>query len=613
MASRPEFDALDPERYERLREVSPAIGDPFNANNSRKRRRKKLEMTPSQWVEKFVRIKDADQGQVKAMDFGERRYLRRIYDTPSPKILLFTSRQTEKSTTIANRLLAQMGMIPLRDALFVSPSAMQTKVFSSARLDTTIDVSPLLKGLTSTSLTMNLLEKEFLTRSRIYLRYAFLSADRIRGLSASSIYADEIQDLLQELMPVIEETASHHQEKTFCYSGTPKTFDNTIDHYWSKSSTQSEWCIPCERHGTPGEPGTWHWNVLGPNNLGKHGPICDRCGGPLNPEHPLAQWVQMNPGAEFEGFRICRLMVPWYVKIPKQWNDILLSRERYPVSKFMNEVLALSYDSGTKPISRAELIRACDDAYLMDEDEVARMRQSVELYAGLDHGPGEGASYAHLSIGGYVRPDSGFQILYCKRFDGPLVEPEAQEKELIRLLTKFRIKYVAADYGHGFVQNKRLTSVFGPRRVHQFQYAARAPAKLVYKAALHRSLVFRTPVMSDIFAAIKAMKIRFPAWSVFQSPHGDDILSIRSEYSETLRMIKYDKPRGIPDDAFHSITFCVLASMFDHKRPDIMVPIQEAAAGEEALANLAEAAFVEEIEMRTAPLEEYLAADLPVP
>lgn len=543
-------------------------------------------MAATDWTSKFVNIKDGDTGKVRLIAFDERKYLLRPYNTHRRKILFLTSRQTEKSTTLGNKIMALSGMRPNYTSLFVTPSAMQTTVFSRTRIDDIVDISPLLTAQAvprgaSQQGTWNILEKEWRNGSRIYLRYAFLNADRIRGLSVNAIFGDEIQDLLQDVMPVIEETASHHKNPIYVYSGTPKTFDNTIEHYWTNASTMSEWCIPCEHHGTPKDPASWHWNVLGPKNLGLTGPICDKCGATINPEHPYAQWVEMNPGAEFEGFRICRLMVPWYFKNKDKWGEILDAHNRYPKAQFLNEVMAISYDSGDKPITRIEVVNACDDKYRMDEDQVEKLRESHELYAGIDWGTGTRA-YSVMSVGGYVRGDSSFQILFSRRFDGQLVDPEPQMEEIIRLINKFRIKFIGADYGMGFWPNKKLTSIYGPRRIHQFQYAARSTSKVVYKPKMHRYIVFRTPLMADIFTALKERKIRLPAWEVYQKPHGNDILAIRSEYSDTMKMIKYDKPRGLTDDAFHSILYTMLASFFDHRRPDIIAPIQETNSASQA-------------------------------
>lgn len=580
--------------------------DPFKRRSSVARERP-IQLMPSQWVERFVKIKNGDTGEVDAMNFAERRYLLRAYNTPSRKLLLFTSRQTEKSTTLGNKLMALSGLRSLYVSLFATPSAMQTKVFSTARIDEIIDVSPLVKSLTHGALKMNLLEKEFINRSKIYLRYAFLSADRIRGLSVNAIFLDEIQDIMQDLLPVIEETASHHKDSIYCYSGTPKTYDNTIETYWSKHSTQSEWAIPCERHGTPKDPASWHWNILGEKNIGLLGPICDQCGGVLDPEHPEAQWVEMNPGAEIEGLRVCRLMVPWFAKNPNKWREILHAMERYPRAQFMNEVLALSYDSGSKPLTRMEIIRCCDGRYSGDDEEqVAELGKRYALYAGIDWSGGgnsETSAYTVLHVGGYVRGDPRFQYVFRKRFEGQLAESDEQMKELFRLLRKFNIKLIGTDFGGGFFPNKDLTNVFGPGRVHPFQYVGRLPGKLLYSKKMHRYMVFRSLVMADVFQAIKKQKVAFPAWAKYREPFASDMLNIRSEYNEAQRLIQFIKVRGATDDSFHSALYCLLVSMLDVRRPDIMAPMMDP-TDPEAQNNYAEEQARSELEVFAPPLDE---------
>lgn len=578
------------------------IRDPFRKRSNREQGT--IPLLPSQWVERFVKIKNGDTGLVDPMDFSERRYLLRPYNTPSRKVLMFTSRQTEKSTSLGNMLMALSGLRSLYASLFVTPSAMQTKVFSTSRLDEIIEVSPMVKALTHSSLKMNLLEKEFINGSKIYLRYAFLSADRIRGLSTNAVFLDEIQDILQDLLPVIEETASHHKGSLFRYSGTPKTYDNTIETYWSKHSTQSEWVIPCEHHGTPKDSSTWHWNILGEKNIGKAGPICDLCGNKLNPEHPMAQWVEMNPGAEIEGFRICRLMVPWFAKSTDKWAEILHAMERYPRPQFFNEVLALSYDSGSKPLTRAEIIACCDDRWAGDDEEqVAELGRRYPLYAGIDWSGGgntETSAYTVMFVGGYVRGDARFQYVFCKRFDGPLTESDEQMKEVLRLLKKFNCRYMGVDFGGGFFPNKNLTNVYGPGRVHPFQYVGRAPGKLLYKPELHRYIVFRSLVMADVFQAIKKRKVAFPSWMKFREPFASDMLNIRSEYNEALRLIQFTKVRGVTDDSFHAALYCLLVSMFDQRRPDIMAPMRDA-SDPEAQANVNEEMARSELEVFAPP------------
>lgn len=601
MASKPIFDPIDRSAFEPSA-VSKAkyAPDPFEhqRRKARKGPTRKIPLKTSDWATRFIKVKDGEKGAIVPIEFSERRYLKRTYDTEARELLLMTSRQTEKSTTLGNRIVALCGMNRMQNTLFVTPSATQTKVFSSARIDDIVEISPLVRALTHKSLTWNILQKEFLTGSRIYLRYAFLNADRIRGISVSNIFYDEVQDLLKDVLPVIKESASKFLSALHVYSGTPKTMDNSIEHLWSRQSTMSEWVIPCEHHYP------WHWNVLGMKNIGKKGPICDKCGNAINPEHPHAQWVAMNKGAHVEGYRICRLMVPWYFKPDftkknpyKMWHQILHEMENYPIAQFMNEIMAVSYDSGTKPLTLMDVVNACDETgiYRMDEDAVAALGQSHQLYGGIDWGTGDRA-YTVLSVAGYTRPDTGFQVVYSKRFDGALTDPEAQLEEIKRLIRKFRLRFVGCDWGFGFFQNKNLSSEFGPKRIHQFMYASKLQAKIVFKKAMLRWVVFRTPVMADVFNAIKKKKIRLPSYEVYKAPYAEDCLSIHAEYSESLRMIKYDKAGSGTDDTFHSILYALLVSFFDHKRPDIMAPIQEAATETEAADRFREETAIEEIE-----------------
>lgn len=574
---------------------------------------RKTSVLASEWVENFIHIKNADTFAVEQMDLTQRKYLRRLYDTPSRKILFMTSRQTEKSTTLGNRFLTRMATKENYPSLFVTPSAMQTMTFSRARLDDIIEVSPLLRELSGVS---NLLEKRFKNGSVGYLRYAFLNADRIRGISAVDLYADEIQDLLPDVMPVIEEVTSHHQDPHLVYSGTPKTFDNTIEKYWNLS-TQSEWAIPCEHHGVPGDSSSWYWNVLDIKNIGKTGPICSRCGNAIRPDHPKATWVVMQPHASdaeiterreaiargedvedevsrFEGLRICRLMVPWYIHSPKRWKELLYQLETYPQDKFQNEVLARSFDGGQKPLSRAEIIRVCDDTYVNTEEAALKWRGAATLFAGIDWGTGSENSYTVLSIGGYVRKDHSFQVIYSRRFDGPLADPGPQVQEILRLIALFRCRLVGTDYGFGFVQNKQLTSALGAARVLQHQYQHKLTAKVAYRPHMHRFLVFRTPVMSDIIYAIKTKKIRLPSWASYAKPYAEDFTALRAEYSNTQRMIMYGKPSNATDDTFHSVLYAMLASYRVHPRPDIIAPIKDA-TDEQSRAAIMEEAAIEQL------------------
>jgi hypothetical protein len=325
-------------------------------------RKSPIRVYPSEFTQFAIRI--PSRGRLTPFSFKNRKYLIEIYDCNRNRILLKFSRQSEKSTMLGNKAIVHCATIPAFKVLYVSATSQQAHVFSAERLRDPIDISPRLHYLLDSKLSQNVQFKQFKNKSQIRIRYAFFTADRTRGIAADEIDIDEIQDILYDNIPVIEQCASHSSYKLFTYSGTPKSRDNTIEVLWTDYSTQNEWAIPCERHGLPNKPDTWHWNILGMKNIGKEGIVCAKCGQPIYATHPKAQWVSLQPVDEnnknkviFEGFHVSQLMVPWI-----NWNeDILMNRERYDAARFHNEVLGLSYDSGLRPLTQAQIKVCCKE------------------------------------------------------------------------------------------------------------------------------------------------------------------------------------------------------------------------------------------------------------
>jgi intein/homing endonuclease len=479
---------------------------------------------------------------------------------------------THNSTTLGNKIMSYACLIPHFRTLYVSPSSQQTKEFSKTRLKEPLETCADLKTWFPSHLTDNVFEKKAINRSEIKLRYAFLNADRCRGLSADLICMDEFQDLLLDNIPVIEEAASHSPFKWFIYSGTPKSLDNPIQVYWDAYSTQNEWAVPCERHGLPSNPGSWHWNILGEKNIGIKGLSCDKCGELIKPDHPRAQWVRTgNPNPKFdtfEGFRIPQLMVPWL-----EWSNILTKYNQYPRAKFYNEVLGASFDSGQRPLTQGDVLANCDADFSFKAEKLKEVFPKIrgkQVYAGIDWGQDSNNSYTIIMIGVYL--DGFFKIIFAHRFSGAEAEPKEQITKIKKLLSAFEVTRVGVDYGGGYWPNDELLRLYGSQKIVRYQYST--PQTLMkFDAAKGRFLIHRSEVMSAIFNAIKRRTVfRFPKWSEFGSPFGSDMLSIFSEYNERTRMTEYKKSPNTTDDSFHALLLCFIVSMIDNPRPDIIVP-----------------------------------------
>lgn len=523
------------------------------------------------------RMPTEDGGDWENFSFKGRRHMVRIYDTPAKRVLLVCARQVEKSTLLGNKAIGLSCLIPGFKTLYVSPTSTQTKTFSNDRLKEPIETSPILRAYTTTLLTQNVFEKQFVNWSKITLRNAFLNADRTRGIPAWMLELDEFQDILSENVPVIEQCTSHAPErwKKFHYAGTPKSLDNNIEYYRAQLSTQGEWAVPCDHCGSNAEGAAGrYWNILGEKNLGKHSLICEKCGKQIHPQHDDASWVSLvhfDPKTTpFESYRIPQLMVPW-----KSWDEIMLDYLRYPRDKFYNEVLGLSYDSGMRPLSMAQVRECCVERLSMHPAYLERLRRKMgdtPIFMGVDWGTGE-HTYTVICLGAYF--GTMFRIFYMHRCIGAELEPPVQMAFIDELIDKWNPLIVGADYGGGFHSNDHIIRKVGPKKVAKFQYMARCKRKVEWDPKLLRYKVHRTEVMSDLFNAIKRIKIQFPRWEETKDPFAQDMCNIFAEYNNILRMIQYDHSPDRPDDTFHAVLYCFLASMIRYPRPDIITPLRE--------------------------------------
>jgi hypothetical protein len=480
------------------------------------------------------------------------------------------------TTFLANNLVAISAVKPFNKCLYVSPSHTQTRQFSSEKLKPAIEKSPLImKYLQDSGVSNQVFEKGFTNGAFIFLRSAFRSADRARGISARVLALDEFQDMLISEIPVIRECTSHFPDAIEIMAGTPKSLDNPIEIYW-QSSTQNEWLVPC---------GCGHWNMLDETTIGPTqwyesgrlppGPVCSKCVRPL--DVTKGQWMSLSGGKAIAGYRIPQLMVPWIISTMSQWSRLLWKRDHYPFGQFANEVLGLSYDAASKPISRAALMGICGDYALWDPNNLtpylADARSRV-LIGGVDWGEGNdgsekspsgkirNASYTVLTLG-YYETQRKFRTVLVKKYVGREVDPEHVVNDICRISAGLGVRVLGVDYGHGWGLNNVLVRKLGPKRVMQFQYLHKLKNRIKWDALGTRYHLHRNLFMSELFYDMKNGHVGFPKWAEFE-PYAKDILSIYTEYNEFRREIKFDHRPSDPDDFFHSLLFCKLAADIFH-------------------------------------------------
>ena len=497
-----------------------------------------------------------------------------IFNDMDPRLVLKCSRQVAKSTTVCNLQIIESIVKPHWRSLYVSPSALQTRQYSNEKLRPTLFDSPLIKkAYLGKGITDQVFEKTLSNGSYMFLRYAFLTAARARGIPASRVFFDEAQDLLKDNIKVISQSLSASRlsagvEGREFICGTPLTFANTLEEYW-QWSTQNEWLVPCDCKAP-----ARYWNFLGPDNIGKEGLICANCGKRINPQ--TGQWVTMAPGEFYVGYHISQLMVPWK-QSPEAWrSEIVLPFEKWPEAKFHNEVLGFSYDSAGAPITVMDLQRCCYPAKQMPNHKTEDFKRNIDttirglrVFAGIDWGEGreEGevkggkkkfASWTVLTIGTYLTEDL-FWPFYMKRYVGKEADPEHIIPDVLHLTSLWNVEVIGADWGHGWGMNSRLFKARGRQGVMQFAYSASLGERKRWDPDAYKFIINRNAVLSQFFQAVKREEFIFPKWEVFE-PFGKDLLAEYVEYNERTRTMQYDHPIDQPDDALHSLAYAKLAA-----------------------------------------------------
>lgn len=484
--------------------------------------------------------------------FANRPYIYPIINNNATRTLMLAARQVEKSTTMAGRHLAKGCLNANRSYLYVSPTMKQTGVFSRKKVDEVFETSPLIKQNFYPGVKgFRVEEKRLKNHTTLYYRSAFHDADGIRGITSAGTDFDEIQDMLPEVMPVIEACSQKQLDAQFLYSGTPKTYDNNIHLMWERSS-QNEWGIKCLHCGK--------WNILSIDNvlLDKPGLWCVKCQKDIY--SPKGCWVK---GREEEmlGFRLPYIILhPSYIN----WKDLFWKMRNHGIAELMNETFGMSYDSGSKPLTREQLIESCNPIRKIWYDIPAEYR-GYRFYAGLDWGSGT-KGYTILTIGYFNTIIDKFCIVYSKRYIGREAEPENLIPELARVILHYQVSVVGADKGFGWGSNDRLKHLL-PSHVAYSTYAHSYIKKFVaWNEDAGNYVTNRTEVMTELFNRIKMGKMEFYNWPEFEDI-GKDYLNINSEYSETLRQLRYIHTQ--PDDSFHSTLYALISWMIVTKQKPV--------------------------------------------
>jgi Phage terminase large subunit (GpA) len=479
----------------------------------------------------------------KLIHFDGRPYLPAIFASTARNLVLRASRQVEKSTFLALKILFLAATCPGIQLLYVCPRDEQARIFVHSKLMPLLDQSPLLRQ----ALLGNVRRKppvrhmRFANGSQLYVRAAFRSADAVRGISADVLLIDEFQDIAGGDLPVLQETLSHAERGVTVLAGTPKLDDNHLQEMFNKS-TSNEWMTTCSGCGKTVVPDE---HCLGPTGI-----ACPQCQASL--DLSTGRWVPRNPDATWgDGFWINYMMVPW-----AQNYDQLLERQRvYDFARFRNEVLGQPVSLGDHLVTLAELEACSTNKPMAQSIEDIPVQFRSNIVAGVDWGAGGTART--VIVVGFACPDAVFEVCHFARFRGD-EDPDRVRTQVAEVCTKFQVRWIGADGGgNGTVYNRLLLDSL-PYKTYLYGilYSA-ADAKPYQDGILWKWTVDRTGSIGYLFSCVKKQKIQFPR---AQDCRGflDEFACEVAELDDISRRMKFSHPSTHPDDAMHAANYALL-------------------------------------------------------
>lgn len=481
----------------------------------------------------------------KPISFDGRAYLDAIYGSQARHTVLRTSRQVEKTTLLANRIIYDVVRHPGRRVLFVCPRREQAQLFSNTRLLPTIQGSPLIRRylMGGRRCRIQVMNMTFANGSEVHIRAAYQSADSSRGVSVDELFLDEFQDLAPGCLPVLQETMSHSEVKRVWIAGTPKLIDNHLEQVFALS-TGNEWKVPCEKCHTE--------FVLNERVIALEGLTCPQCKSALDSR--AGHWVPRNPGTKWgEGFSINHLMIPWM-----SIEEVLERQMTYDPAQFKNECLGLPTALGEHVITREELLACCTNRPMAKSWSDVKKVANIIMVAGVDWG---GGSHSRTVITvGYPAEDGKFHICFLQHLHAH-EEPNKVLEMVASICRQFRVSFVAADGGgNGTVYNRLLAGkLHGFADIFSIHYSS-AESEPVPDGVLWKWTVNRSRAIGSVFARFKEKLNLLPRVQDCES-FLDEFTCVVAEYDDYKRNIKFRHPETQFDDALHATTYAQLVAV----------------------------------------------------
>jgi len=273
--------------------------------------------------------------------------------------------------------------------------------------------------------------------------------------------------------------------------------------------------------------------------------------------------VATNPGGVFPGYRVVRLMMPWATWKSDNSTGILDRLATYRERQFANEIMGMPFDSGQIPITESNIKAIStseDDLPLTVEDElrIAAKYAPYQKFAGLDWAMNsEEATASYTKYGIYAFYNGKLRLIYAHQFVGKgSSDPDSVIAHITERMNRFNVTILAADYGVGYFENKRLQALFPANVITMHYTGSSMRVRTQFDVAGQKYMVPRTPSLDEMVTAVKKGTIELPRWES-SNPYVSDWLRLTLEISDKTRTVLYR--RSGTDDFAHVTNYAHLA------------------------------------------------------
>jgi len=509
-----------------------------------------------------------------------------------PKCLLKCARQVSKSTTLGAQGVLRAATMPYINQIYVAPLFEQIRRFSNNVVKPMIDDSPIhhqLMGYGADRNQDSVFQRTFLNGANMFFTFAFLDAERARGIAGDILSVDEVQDIDIDHLPVLESCLDASDLGIEQFSGTPKTTDNAIHVLWENSS-QAHWVTKCTSCS--------HYNIASLETgimdmLQPEGFCCQKCMALLNPFAGFWYHFYKDRADTFPSYHVPQPVLPMHYANPTKWFKLMDKKAKWPVYRFLNEVLGESCDSGSRLVTRTQLMKCSTLPWQLRLEDAVRgalAKGYTHFTLGVDWGGGGGgtlkrkrnqivveggtASFTVASVAGFkysgsLEPD----IVYAERLPVDIT-PFDEIRHLLKIFHLFGCKIFAHDFGGaGSLRESMLIQAGLPSAVIMpCLYCGNTSRTIVTYNAENVETnqrryysVDKARSLALLCAVINADMVQFPQWpdaTASGSHVVEDFLSLMED--------KVDRPGGADiyritrnpkqsDDFCHATNFACLA------------------------------------------------------